>query len=101
MEFIKKCCQCMCCSYVACGQARFIDMWHGVEACGKGNLYCSACCWTLCAPLFIDCKMGDFGKAMDNCVMGIKYCLFGCALQCVGICDGCYNCLMIMSLACT
>lgn len=101
MDFIKKCCQCCCCSYQACGVAQCVDIWHSVEACGQAQIYCDACCWTLCAPLFIDCKMGDGAKAMDNFVKCFKYCLFGCALECIGICDGCYNCFMVAQLSCS
>ena len=37
---------------------------------------------------------------MDNCVKGIKYCLFSCAL-CVAACvDGVYNCVKVIQMAC-
>ena len=37
---------------------------------------------------------------MDNCVKGIKYCLFSCAL-CIAACvDGCYNCIKVIQMAC-
>lgn len=63
MDFLKKCCQCYFCSYAACNTAMCIDQWHSIEACGLSSLYCNACCWTLCAPLCIDCKLGDTSKA--------------------------------------
>ena len=100
-EFVKKCCQCCWCSQEACGTARFVDVWHGCEACGLAWIYCDLCCWTWCAPLFIDCQLGDFGKACDHCTTGCKYCVFGCGLQCIGMCDGCYNCFMIASQSCS
>ena len=100
MDFLKKCCNCYCCSYQACGVACCIDTWHSMEACGLAYLFCSACCWTLCAPLCIDCKLGDGGKAMENFSRGIKYCVFACALNCAGCCDGLYNCIQIISQVC-
>ena len=101
MDFLKKCCQCYCFSQTAYNTAYCVDYWHAVEACGLANLYCEACCWTLCAPLCIDCKCGDTGKACENCSKCFKYCLFSCALNCVGCCDGCYNCIQIIKLACS
>lgn len=100
MDFLKKCCNCYMCSYKAYGVALCIDTWHSCEACGLAYLFCDACCWTLCAPLCIDCKMGDVGKAMESCSKAIKYCIFACALNCAGCCDGCYNCFKIISQVC-
>ena len=37
---------------------------------------------------------------MNNCMTGCKYCIFGCALECISPCDGCYNCFMIIQLTC-
>jgi hypothetical protein len=37
---------------------------------------------------------------MDNCVKGLKYCIFSCALSFVGCIDGCYNCFQIIKLSC-
>ncbi len=37
---------------------------------------------------------------MENCGKGFKYCIFACALECVGVCDGLYNCFQIIKLAC-
>ena len=37
---------------------------------------------------------------MNNCITGCKYCIFGCALECISPCDGCYNCFMIAQLTC-
>ena len=34
---------------------------------------------------------------MENLTKGIKYCIFACALDCVGGCDACYNCFQITS----
>ena len=99
-DFLKKCCQCYWFSGCACNVASCIDQWHSIEACGLSQLYCSACCWTLCAPICIDCKCGESGPAMDNCVKGLKYCLFSCAL-CIAACvDGCYNCIKVIQIAC-
>ena len=99
-DFLKKCCQCYWFSTCACNVASCIDQWHSIEACGLSSLYCNACCWTLFAPLCIDCKLGESGPAMDNCTKGIKYCLFSCAL-CIAACvDGCYNCIKVVQLAC-
>ncbi len=97
MDFCKKCCNWYYMSQTACGVAQCIDNWHAIEACGLAYLFCSACCWTLCAPICIDCALGDGGKAMENLVKGIKYCVFACALDCVGCCDGIYNCFQITS----
>jgi len=44
--------------------------------------------------------MGDSGKAMDNCLKGIKYCLFACVLNCVSCIDGCYNCVQVIKTIC-
>lgn len=99
-DFLKKCCQCYFCSGVAYNSACCIDYWHGVEACGLAYLFCDGCCWTLCAPLCIDCKLGESGKAMENCMKGLKYCIFSCVLECAGCCDGCYNCVKVIQLAC-
>ena len=100
MEFLKKCCQCFCFSECACNAACCIDVWHSCEAFGMACLYCDSCCWTLCAPLCIDCKIGDSGKAMESCSKCVRYCIFGCALDCVGICDGIYNCVQIIKQTC-
>lgn len=99
-EGLKKCCQCYFCSYKACSVACCVDCWHAMEACGLAYLYCDACCWTLCSPICIDCKCGETDKSMDNFVKGLKYCVFACALECVGVCDGCYNCFQVAKLAC-
>ena len=31
---------------------------------------------------------------------GCKYCIFGCALYCVGCCDGIYNCIKVAQVTC-
>lgn len=98
---LQKVCQCLCCSYKACGVAQCIDIWHGFEAFQLAYIFCDSCCWSWCAPLFIDCQMGDFGKAMEGCTKCFKYCLFGCALYVVGCCDGIYNCVEVAKLACS
>jgi hypothetical protein len=99
-EMLKKICQCWCFSSSAYNVAFCIDYWHSVEACGLAYLYCDACYWSLCAPLCIDCKLGETAQASENCCKGLKYCLFSCALSCVGCVDGCYNCIQIIKLAC-
>lgn len=58
MDFLKKCCNCYFCSYKACGVAMCIDTWHAYEACSLAYLFQDACCWTLFAPICIDCKLG-------------------------------------------
>lgn len=98
---LQKVCQCLCCSYKACGVAQCIDTWHACEAFQLAYLSCDSCCWAWCAPLFIDCKMGDFGEAMNGCAKCFKQCLFGCALSFVGCCDGLYNCVQVAQLACS
>ena len=92
--------QVCCCLNWACEVACCIDNWHGCEACGLSQLYCMACCWTACSPICIDLKCGDFGKACENCVKGLKYCLFSCALDVVGCCDGIYNCIKVCGIIC-
>lgn len=77
-----------------------IDQWHSVEACGLAYLYCDGCYWSLCAPICINCKLGETSKAMENCLKGIKYCVFSCLLSCVGCVDGCYNCFQVIKQAC-
>jgi hypothetical protein len=37
---------------------------------------------------------------MENCTKGIKYCIFSCALSCVGCIDGCYNCFSVIKVTC-
>ena len=92
--------QCLCFPGTAYNVACCIDMWHGYEACCLACLYMDACQWTLCAPICIECKCGDCGKAMDNCSKGCRYCLFSCALENVAVCDGCYNCFKTICKAC-
>ena len=92
--------QCWCFHQNAYNVAACIDYWHAQEACGLSSLYCDACCWTLCAPICIDCKCGDKDKACDNCMKSLKYCGFSCALQCVACIDGCYNCGKVICIAC-
>ena len=99
-SMVQKVCQCICCSYKACGVAQCIDIWHACEAYQLAYLFCDSCCWSWCAPLFIECKMGDFGKAMEGCAKCFKYCIFGCALYIIGCCDGIYNCVQVAKLAC-
>lgn len=98
---LQKVCQCICCSYKACGVAQCIDIWHACEAFQLAYLFCDSCCWSLCAPLFIECKMGETGQAMEGCAKCFKYCLFGCALYIVGCCDGIYNCIEVAKLTCS
>jgi hypothetical protein len=99
-DTVKKILQCCCLTSTAYNAAMCIDSWHSIEACGLAYLYCDACWWTLFSPICIDLKIGECGKAMDNCLKGVKYCLFGCALNCVGCIDGCYNCVMVIKTIC-
>jgi hypothetical protein len=64
-------------------------------------LQCSACCWTICAPICHTCSLGDVGKGLDHCVTGLKYCVFSCLLQCVSPFDGCINCILYQKENCT
>ena len=59
--------QCLCLTGTAFNTACCIDEWHACEACGLAYLYCDACYWTLCSPICIECKLGDTGKACENC----------------------------------
>ena len=92
--------QCLCCPTHACGRACCIDQWHGMEACGLSYVYCDACCWALCAPICLDLKLGDAGKAGENCIKSLKYCLFACALDFVAPVDGIYNCVKVIGTIC-
>ncbi len=100
MDFCKHCLNCYCCSYQACVTSQSIDNWHATEACGFGCLYCYACCWTLCAPLCIDCKLGDFGVGIDHFGKGCKFFILSCCLRCVAPLDGLYNCFRICGYIC-
>ncbi len=84
---------CLCCSATACGTAQFYNQWTSCEACGLANLNQQACCWTLCAPICHQCKMGDTTEAGRRCGLCAKYCVYGCLLNCVSPCDACYNCI--------
>ena len=99
-ETCKKILQCCCLTSTAFNTAMCIDSWHSMEACGLAYLYCDGCWWTLCSPICIDLKIGECGKAIDNFLKGVKYCLFGCALNCVGCIDGCYNCIQVIKTIC-
>ena len=99
-ETLKKVLQCCCLTSTAYNAAMCIDVWHSCEACGLAYLYCDGCWWSLCSPICIDCKLGDAGKAMENCCKGVKYCLFACLLNLVGCVDGCYNCIMVIKTIC-
>ena len=37
---------------------------------------------------------------MESCSKGIKYCIFACALNCAGCCDGIYSCIKVISQVC-
>ena len=97
---MQKVLQCLCLPCWGCYEAECIDQWHGCEACGLCYLYCDACAWTLCAPICIECKCGDCGKAGDNCLKSLKYCAFACALDCVAWIDGLYNCGNLVCKTC-
>lgn len=99
-EVCKKILQCLCLTGTAYNVAFCIDCWHAYEACGLAYLYCDACWWTLCSPICIDLKLGEAGKALENCSKGLKYCLFSCALECAGCIDGCYNCIQVIKIIC-
>ena len=92
--------QCLCLTGTAYNAAYCIDYWHACEACGLAYLYCDACCWTLCAPVCIECKLGDAGAACSNCSKGLRYCLFSCALDFVSCADGCINCVKVIGIIC-
>ena len=84
---------CCFCTSTACGTAQCYNMWTAYEACGLAYLNHQACCWTLCAPICHQCKLGDTKEAGRRCGECFKFCLFSCALECVAPCDGCYNCI--------
>ena len=65
---------------------------------GLSYLFCEACCWSLFAPLFIDCKLGETDKAFNNLLTGVKYCVFGLGLSLVSPCDGLYSCFKIITM---
>ena len=92
--------QCLCFPCDAYSRAYCIDVWHAYEACGLACLHCEACHWALCAPICIDLKCGDTGKAMEHCSKCLRYCAFACALDFVGCIDGCYNCVKLIGTIC-
>ena len=92
---------CCFCSQTACGTAGCYNCWTSCEACGLAQLHQNSCCWTLCAPICHECKLGDTKKAGRSCGLCFKYCIFSCALQCVAPCDGCYACIMYTRDNCT
>lgn len=92
--------QCLCIPCDAFSRACCIDCWHGYEACGLSYLYCGACYWSLCAPICIEMKCGDSGKAMEHCSKSLRYCAFSCVLECVACCDGLYNCVKVIGTIC-
>jgi hypothetical protein len=101
MECLKKFFQCYCFSGPAYYTAVCVDEWHSIEACGLSYIYCVSCLWSFCAPICIECKLGDISKSMTNCVKGIKFVIFSCALTFVSCFDGCYNCFKVIEQACS
>lgn len=92
MECLKKFGQCCCLSQGACNCSCFVDCWWSVESQALAGMYCCSCCWTVCSPICIECKMGDCGKGWEDCLKGLKLCLFSCLASCVAPCDGLYTC---------
>lgn len=43
--------------------------------------------------------MGDCGKGWEDCVKGLKFCLFSCLTSCVAPCDGLYTCFQTIMAA--
>lgn len=92
-SILNKIAVCCFCSGNACGTAQCYNMWTAIEACGLAQLNQQACCWTLCAPICHQCKLGDTTEAGNRCGQCFKFCIYGCALSCVSPCDACYNCI--------
>lgn len=97
---INKVAMCLCCTYPACQVAQFIDIWASCEAYGLSCLECGHCCWTVCSPICHKCTVGQMSEGLPHCTKGIKFCLYGCALECVSPFDGCYNCIMYIMDIC-
>ncbi len=93
MNIVNKICTCLCCFECACSTACLIDYWHGCEASGLSCIECGNCCWSIFAPICHSCSIGDCGNAMGHCATGVKYCAYGCLLQCCAPIDGIYNCV--------
>jgi len=74
MNCCRQCMNCYCCSCFACNTSQFINNWQACEACGYSFLFCYASCWTLCAPICIECKYGSTQSFKENCVKGFQYC---------------------------
>jgi hypothetical protein len=100
MNTCQKVFTCLCCHNCACQVAMCIDMWQGYEACCLADLECAHCCWRVCAPICHSTQCGNVGEAMPHCTKGIKYCLYSCALCCVGPLDGCYACVKYICDVC-
>ena len=100
-KILNKVCVCLCCSNMACGVGACYDSWTSIEAYGLCYLNCQACCWTLCAPVCHECKMGDTKEAMSKCMTGLRYCAFCCLLDIVAPFDGCINCVLYARDNCT
>lgn len=94
------CLNCYCFSFQAFIVSQCIDNWHALEACGLGCLFTYACCWTLCAPLCIDCELGSRLRACNHFLKGCKYFLMGCSLNFVSTLDGLCNCYRICGRTC-
>lgn len=90
-----------CCSPSACGVAACYNCWTACESCGLAGLNQGACCWSLCAPVCHECKLGDTDEAGKRCGLCVKYCIFGFALDVVIPCDACYNCVFYNMDNCT
>ena len=92
---------CLCCSDRAFMTAQCYNMWTACEAYGLCVLNCQACCWTLCAPVCHECKLGDTSEALKRCTTALKFCAFSCCLCFVSECDACYNCIFYNVDNCT
>ena len=92
---------CMFCSETACGTACCYNTWTSCESCGLAQLNQQDCCWTLCAPICHQCKLGDTTEAMNRCSLCFRFCIFATALNFVAPCDGCYACIFYNVQNCT
>ncbi len=71
---------CLCCSHTACQVGACYNCWTGCESYGLCALNCQGCCWSLCAPICHQCKMGDTTEAGDKLSKALRYCAFCCLL---------------------
>ena len=92
MGIVNKILVCCCCSQCACFAAQITDGWGSIQAELQCNLNCVAGCWTVCYPICAKFELGDTGKGVEKCTLGLKYCLLSCGLCCVSEFDACINC---------